>query len=156
MAAAAAAAATLAQPMPANAQCGACSCSVSTNNLSFGTYNPTNASAVTANTNVNVSCFSLLVLMFGSLDISLSAGSSGTVTARKLVNGASTMDYNVYKDSTYSTVLGAGGAGGSLLSLNISGLLTFNTSQTVYGKIPAGQWVKPGTYTDNLVITISY
>lgn len=146
----------LAAPSPALAQCAACSCSVSATNLNFGTYNPTTVTPTTANANIGISCFSILVLMVGTIDVSLSAGSSGSVTSRTLKRGTSTLNYNVYQDASYSTLLGLGGSNGSLLPISISGLLTYNTNRTAYGRIPARQWVAAGTYTDSLVVTLAF
>lgn len=149
-------AAGLVPPAPAMATCAVCSCSTSVTNLNFGTYNPTSSTATTANATVSVNCFSVLVLMIGTVDVALSAGGSGVATSRKMVNGNSQLSYNAYQDNAYATVWGSGGAGGLLETLTISGLFTYNANRTVYGRIPARQWVRPGVYTDTLVVTVSY
>ncbi|PJF02250.1 Csu type fimbrial protein [Acinetobacter seifertii] len=68
--------------------------------------------------------------------------------------------YQLYKDAAYSSVWDAtggvssvGGAGG------VSGTGTGNAqTTTVYGKIPQGTSIasKPGSYSDNVVVTVTY
>jgi spore coat protein U-like protein len=143
-------------PVDAWASCAACSCSASTNNLAFGTYNPSSSTPTRTTANVSVNCFSFLVLMFGTVDLSLSAGTAGVATTRTLANGTSRLNYNVYQDNANATIWGGGGVGGLLENLTISGLLSYTASRTAYGTIPARQWVKPGVYTDTLIVTVSY
>jgi len=142
-------------PTDARANCAACSCSVSTTNLNFGTYNPTSSTPTNASGNVSVNCFSLLVLMFGTVDVTVSAGSSGVAASRKMANGTSQLSYNIYRDAALTSLLGTAGSGQGI-SLSINGLLSYTTSHAVYGSIPARQWVKAGTYSDSLVVTVSY
>lgn len=143
-------------PMPAVAGCAACSCSVSATSLSFGTYNPTATTPTQASSNVTINCFSLLILMFGTIDIGLSAGTSGTATQRTLANGTARLNYNVYGDTARSTIWGGLGSGGTLETVSINGLLSYTRAVPAYGSIPAGQWVQPGTYSDSLVVTIVF
>lgn len=143
-------------PAPAVAGCLACSCSASTTNLNFGTYNPANSTPTQTTSTVTVGCFSILVLMVGTLDVGLSAGTSGTAAARTLANGTSRLNYNIYQENARSTVWGGLSAGGLLQTLSINGVLTYTRNITAYGSIPARQWVKPGTYSDNIVVTIIY
>lgn len=68
--------------------------------------------------------------------------------------------YQLYKDSNYSSVWDAtggvasiGGAGG------VSGTGTGNAqTTTVYGKIPQGTTIasRPGSYSDSVVVTVTY
>ncbi|WP_151740125.1 Csu type fimbrial protein [Acinetobacter nosocomialis] len=68
--------------------------------------------------------------------------------------------YQLYKDAAYSSVWDAtggvssiGGAGG------VSGTGTGNAqTTTVYGKIPQGTTIasRPGSYSDNVVVTVTY
>lgn len=143
-------------PAPAVAGCPACSCSTSTTNLNFGMYNPANSTPTQTTSTVTVSCFSILVLMVGTLDVGLTAGTSGTAAARTLANGTSRLNYNIYQENARTTVWGGLGTGGMLQTLSINGLLTYTKNITAYGSIPARQWVNPGTYSDNIVVTIIY
>ncbi|HYW91968.1 MAG TPA: spore coat U domain-containing protein [Gammaproteobacteria bacterium] len=128
-------------------------CTVSTSGISFGTYNPLASTAATTTGSVTVSCSLLTSLL--SYQIALGPG-SGTVSQRTMHAGASTLDYNVYTDATYSTIWGNTSTG--LIGL-ITGTLSSvlgSQSHTVYGRIPAGQNVPPGSYSDSLTVTVTY
>lgn len=138
------------------AGCLVCLCSVSTTNLSFGTYNPTTATPTTATATVSASCISVSIPMNATVDLSLSAGTSGTASGRQMVNGAARLNYNIYQDSGYATIWGNGSNGGQSQSLSINNLLNFNAAKTAYGRIPAHQYAKQGAYTDPVVVTFTF
>ncbi|MDF8332745.1 spore coat protein U domain-containing protein [Novosphingobium cyanobacteriorum] len=143
-------------PGPAKASCAACSCSASATNLNFGTYDPARSTPTQATSSVSVNCFSFIVLMVGTIDIGLTAGTSGTATTRTLANGTSRLNYNVYEESALINIWGGLGNGGLLETLSIAGLLTYTKQLTAYGSIPPRQWVKPGTYSDSVVVTVMF
>ena len=80
---------------------------------------------------------------------------------RRMINSNSEfIPYQLYKDSNYSTVWDAtggvtnvGGAGG--VSKTGSGIAQ---STPVYGKIPQGTSIasRPGSYSDSVVVTVTY
>jgi spore coat protein U-like protein len=90
---------------------------------------------------------------------SFSTGSSGTYSNRTLRSGTNILNYNLYYDAGYSEIRG-NGSGGSYTGSATLNLTAGNPTQTatgtIYGKIPAGQNVAPGTYTDTLVVTITF
>lgn len=133
------------------------SCSASVTPVAFGPYDPTNPTALTPTGSVAVSCqlisgISLLV----AYTISLSAGSSGSFTARKMIGTATPLSYNLYLDGGWTQVWGDGTGGSSSKSdgylLGIGTTLTY----TVYSKLPARQLVAAGGYADSVVVSISY
>lgn len=145
----------LAAAAPAQAACLLCTCSASAGNIAFGNYDPSSGTARDANATVAVSCFAPAFII-GSVDIALSAGQSGAATTRKLAKGTDMLNYNVYSDAAHLSILGTGSGGTSLLQLSVSGILNFGSSTTVYGRIPARQWVRAGAYADTLTVTITY
>lgn len=148
-------------PAPARAL----SCTAAVPPLAFGTYNVFSASPLNSGGTVTVTCSSLLSI-FVSFDVTLSAGSSGTIgssggggnSARTMTNGAATLAYQVYVDSARSRVWGSSSqrssqfTGGYLLDI----LFPVVTSFDFYAQIPARQNVPPGLYTDMLVVTVTY
>lgn len=138
------------------AGCLVCICSVSTTNLSFGTYNPANTSPTTATATVTANCISVSVPMNATVDLALSAGTSGNAAARQMANGAARLNYNIYQDAGYATVWGNNSNGGSSQSMLINNLLNFNATKTAYGRIPAGQYAKTGGYSDPVVVTFTF
>ncbi|WP_404480333.1 spore coat U domain-containing protein [Novosphingobium sp. BL-52-GroH] len=144
-------------PAPGSAAgCLVCLCSVSTTPLSFGTYNPASATPNAATATVTANCISVSVPMNASVDLSLSAGTSGTASGRQLANGAARLNYNIYQDNGYATIWGNGSNGGQLQTMMINNLLNFNASKTAYGRIPARQYPKPGAYSDSIVVTFTF
>jgi len=148
--------ALMAQPAMANcAFLSFCSCSASTSGLSFGTYDPFATLPDDATGTVSVSC-SLLSPLAGSVDVALSKGSSGSFAQRTMKNGANTLNYNVYTSTSYNQILGDNSGGTLPITINFSFLYSSTQNLTFYGRIPAQQNVRVGTYTDTLLVTITY
>lgn len=126
-------------------------CNVSATTLSFGTYNPASATALTGNSTISVYCTS-----GSAYTASLNVGSGGgTFATRTLASGGNTLNYNLFKDTGYSQIWGDGSASTYTVSGTGSGLLTANTI-TVYGQIPISQDEPVGTYTSTITVTVSY
>lgn len=135
-------------------------CSVSATGPVFGIYNPFATTPDEENGAVNATC----TLLSGNaatvtLTDSFSTGSSGNYTNRTLLSGANVLDYNLYYDAGYTEIRG-NGTGGSQTGGATLNLTSANPTQTatgtIYGRIPAGQNVAPGTYTDTIVVTITF
>lgn len=142
-------------PPPARANCLLCSCSVSTTTLAFGTYDQTSPSDRTANATVTVQCSSIASVL-GSADIAISAGNSGNAANRRMNSGASTLSYNVFTSTAYTTVWGNGSGGTAIVQVPLNGIISFGATATAYGRIPASQNVAVGSYSDTLIVTITY
>jgi spore coat protein U-like protein len=135
-------------------------CSVSAIGPNFGVYNPFAATPDEENGTVNVSC---TLLSGGAATVtitdSFSTGSSGNYANRTLLSGANVLNYNMYYDAGYTEIRG-NGTGGSQTGGATINLSSANPTQTatgtIYGKINAGQNVAPGTYTDTIVVTITF
>jgi len=138
----------------------AVSCTASSTSTAFGIYNPLSATPTFANGTVQVTC---TLLSGGSTTVNLvssySTGASGTYATRKMLSGANVLNYNLYFDAAYTSVRGNGtggsATGGATLNLTPTNP-TGTASGTIYGRIPAGQDVAAGSYTDTIVVTITY
>ena len=146
--------ATFALSSPA-AACTLCSCSASASGVSFGSYDPSGSSPTDASGTVTLSCTGVVSLL-GTIDIAASPGTSGDLTARQMAQGANRLNYNLYTDSSRTSIWGTGANGTGTISAPLNGLLVFNQSVTVYGRLPARQWVKSGAYADSVIVTITY
>jgi spore coat protein U-like protein len=148
----------LAAPVPVSAAggCTVCLCTVSTTALGFGTYNPNTLAATTATATISANCISISVPMNATVDLALSAGTSGTAAARQLAYGTARLGYNIYQDAGYATIWGNGSNGGQIQTMTITDLLSFGTTKTAYGRIPARQYAKAGPYTDSVVVTFTF
>ena len=82
---------------------GVCVVSTASSGLSFGAYDPTSSSDTLGTTTFKVQCSSGLGYTIG-----LSAGGSGTDTARTMSSGGATpLNYNLYSDAGRATNWGA-------------------------------------------------
>lgn len=131
-------------------------CTASATGVAFGNYNPTNSSPTDATGNVHVFCTVLLVSVLAQTNISLSTG-SGTYADRKMSSGSNLLGYNLYKEATHTTVWGDGTGGTGIFTDNTL-ILVLGTSinHTIYGSVPAGQYVAAGSYTDTITVTVEY
>jgi spore coat protein U-like protein len=88
----------------------------------------------------------------GQLRFQLDGGINGTTSVRKLGNGGGgLLDYRIFRDSARTQNFGQGGEA-RLITLAAPG----SGNVSVYGRIPAGQAVAAGTYTDTVVITLDF
>lgn len=115
-------------------------CTVSATAMAFGTYIPTAASTNTST--VSVTCTNTTPYTLG-----LNAGLNGTVTARAMKSGAVLLNYGLFTDSghttNFATLASANGTGSAVVT-------------TVYGQVPAAQYVTPGAYSDTITATVTY
>lgn len=122
-------------------------CVVFTNNLSFGTYVPTalkDGSAELAVTCTNTTPY----------NVRLSAGGSGNIAARTMAGTApvATLGYNLYRDAGRAQVWGVTDNTDTVSGTGTGGSVNI----TIYGRIPAGQYVPPQGYTDTITATVSF
>ncbi len=130
----------------------AATCTVSNDGLNFGNYNPLALTDTTTTVNVQVSCSGLVSNV--SYDIKLSSGSSGNINTRKLLNGANEIVYNIYTESSYTSIWGDGITGNAVVGTATAPAET--KSHTGYAIIPHSQAITPGLYSDNITITLTY
>jgi spore coat protein U-like protein len=126
---------------------------VSATALSFGNYTP--ASAAAANATVTVRCGTLGINLLPSFTVSLISSNGANPSARYMRNGAAHLGYNIYTDAGYSAVWGDGTAG-SLTQSSNSILALGSIAFTAWGRVPAGQYVSAGVYSDTVTVLVSY
>lgn len=126
---------------------------VSATNVAFGNYNPGSVSDDTATGTIVVRCQGSPFNTLPAFTIDLSTGGSGTYTARRMLLGLSQLLYNLYTTSGYTTIWG-NGTGSTANVSSAGGANTMNF--TVYGRIPTGQFVTAGNYTDTITVTVTY
>jgi spore coat protein U-like protein len=121
--------------------------SVSAADLAFGTYDPTAVTDATTTSTINVTC-SLLT----PYTISLNTGTFASGSARRMGSGASRLGYEIYRDAAQTGIFGTVAA-----TLGVSGVGTgLAIPTTIYGKIPKNQVVTPGSYADQITVTVDY
>ena len=121
------------------------SCSLSGGNLDFGTYTSGQPGNLDATGTINfVNCS-------GNLSFALDGGGGGNVNARYMQQGANRLFYQIYRNSVRNAVWGTGSESHNVVLLGAQ-----SGSVPVYGRIPAGQTVPDGTYTDTVNITLTF
>jgi spore coat protein U-like protein len=137
---------------------GAFNCNVNVTGLSFGGYDVFSAIPKDSTATVTVTCNAPPQNPTAPVPvvISLSPGNSGSFAQRRLqrLDGPDRLAYNLFTTPAFSTVWGDG-SGGSQTQTN---LVTKDTPWTanIYGRIPAGQNVSAGSYSDVITVTIEW
>jgi spore coat protein U-like protein len=134
----------------------AATCSISTTALGFGAYDPVganNASPLDGTGTVIVTCTNgasaALTLGQGA---NAGAGSTDAVPVRRMKDAAGAfLSYSLYQDAGHSTIWGNNPA--TSVAQTGSGTAA---SVTVFGRVPAGQNVGSGTYSDTVVATVTF
>jgi spore coat protein U-like protein len=125
----------------------ATNCSVNASTLNFGSVGVIR-SAVDATGSVTVTCTNSL-----PYTIALDGGLTGATnpTQRMMSQASQHITYGLYQD--FPRVQPWGDSGGSTVTGTGTGLAQ---TLTVYGRVPAQNTPSPGTYSDTVVVTISY
>ena len=125
------------------------SCTASMTAVSFGPVDSTAGTDYYANGTLSVTCTVLLgsvgtaVVPSVAICLNLEGGSGGTIAARNMLNGGSTLPFNLYRDNTYAAAAVWGSTSGGTaqpVTSSMTGVLGLGTATqtfTIYGKIPA-------------------
>ena len=133
-------------------------CVVSTAPVAFGAYDASAGSPTTSSGYVDVQCTCATVPDCTDVyyNLEIQAGGSGSLLDRRMVRsgGTETLRYTLYQDSNHSTPWTTGFQG---VSRNYP-MLDFGTPQrtSVYGRMPAGQYVPAGTYGETPPVAVIY
>ena len=90
----------------------------------------------------------------GTLTFELDGGIQGNVNSRRMSGADATLAYQIYSNVARTTVWGTGG-NAFVLPLP-SGATPSSGNLTVHGRIPGGQAVPGGSYTDIVNITLNF
>jgi spore coat protein U-like protein len=132
-------------------------CTVSATGVAFGVYDPNSGLPTDATGNVHVFCTVLLVSVLSQINTSLSTGGSGTFASRKMSSGSDLLNYNLYKEASHTSIWGDGTGGTGIFTDNLLiAVLGTSVDHTVHGRIPAGQYVSAGSYTDTITVTVEF
>ncbi len=126
-------------------------CVIGNATLAFGTYNPTAATALPATTTVTLTCSLGTPYNIG---MSAGAGTGATTTLRLMTAGASTLGYNLFRDA--ANTLNWGNTVGTDTLSGTSSTSTLANTINIYGQIPAGENAAVGSYTDTVIMTVTY
>lgn len=126
-------------------------CTLSASAVGFGTYDVFQAGPTDSTGTITFRCGN------GDKDIriAISKGLSTTFSPRTLVSGAERLTYNIFFDASYTQIWGDD-TGGTTTYLNHNPQNNRDTVLTMYARIPAGQDIGVGSYTDTVVVTLEY
>lgn len=131
---------------------------ISTTDIAFGVYDPADAhfaSPLDASGSVTIRCVRGTVVDV-ALDQGLYATGGSTCAApqrRMSDGGTERLGYDIYQDAARTTVWGCDAANDQTYT---SGSPSAPTTLTTYGRIPAGQDVAAGSYSDTVVVTATF
>ena len=150
--------AVLAFLLPATAQ--AATCTVSATAISFGTYIPSTASPTDRTGTVTVTCSAVLQTVNYTIALNQGLNSGGSFANRRMKSGTSFLSYQIYNNSTRTTVWGDGTGGTTTVSGSFNCTVSCTNakqSKTAYGRLPALQWTAaPGVHSDTITVTITF
>lgn len=135
--------------VPAHA---AFNCTISTVGVAFGLYDVFSSTPLASAGSVTFRCTGARPGLY-PISISLSSGNSGSFQPRRMIRGLETLDYNLYLDPGNTEIWG-NGTGGTLRHSTVSS--DRPTTLPIFGRIPPGQDVSAGTYSDTIVVTIDF
>lgn len=130
-------------------------CNVSVTPLSFGTYDVFDPLPNDSMGSITVSCE---LDVQGNPDVQVAIGpslTSGGFYPRQMRSaGGDRLDYNLFIDAGATVIWGDGVAGGETLELK--NMKKKTATLQVYGRLPAGQDVGVGTYSDSVTVFINW
>jgi spore coat protein U-like protein len=126
-------------------------CTLSSTSISFGTYDVFQAGPTDSTGTITYRCDK----KDHGIRITISAGSGGTFTSRTLRSGVETMGYNLFLNAAFTQVWGDG-TGGTTTYYVHNPPNKKDVQVPVYSRIPAGQDVGVGNYSDTVVVTLEY
>lgn len=120
-------------------------CLISTTPLAFGSYSGV---LIDTQSTITVTCTNTT-----TYNVGLNAGGGGSVSNRQMsAGGADKLNYSISRDSGRTSNWGST-LGTDTVSGTGNGL---TQTLNVYGRLPSGQFVTPGEYSDTITATITY
>lgn len=129
-------------------------CFISTTQaVNFGNYSPTGANSSTGVDRDATGTITVVCAPGSGLSISIDLGAHALVNQRRMQAGSGQfLNYQLYRNAGRTRVWGTGGQ-----SRRITNAPNTNPrAYTVYGRIPRGQNVANGTYTDTVQVVVNF
>ena len=122
-------------------------CTLNVTGVNFGSYDVFSNTPLDSTGNIDVNCPSGV-----GYSIELSEG-GGTHTQRVMGSGAHRLNYNLYTAANGAVVWGDATSG--TVTVNGTGI-GVNVNHAVYGRIPALQNVHAGSYSDIIIVELTF
>lgn len=131
----------------------AAACQVTPQNLNFGTYDPLATTSLSSTTQLSINCSKNTPF---TIDLNAGQHASGGFN-RNMANGANLLSYQLYTNSSHTTVWGDGTSGTGTVNGTGTGPGTAHMIvETVYGAVSAQQSAPAGSYSDVITVTVSF
>ena len=127
-------------------------CSINTTAVNFATHNVFSATPDDATGQIRFRCTGSPPPL---VTIHLDKGGAPSFTPREMRRGSEILGYNLYLDSTRTTIWGDGTSGTAVYS-SANPPNNSNVSLPIYGRVGAAQDVSAGTYSDTVLATINF
>jgi spore coat protein U-like protein len=127
----------------------ASNCRIAVSDLSFGAYDPI---VTHAGSNLDAAALLTVTCTKGiAVNVLMDDGSHEVAGVRRMVSGAQNISYALYRDASRSRQWERG----NVVAARAEGVFT-PTTLGVYGRIPAGQVVPAGAYSDTVTATVDF
>jgi len=120
-------------------------CTVSSVAVNFGAYDQTDGNSLQATGSIRVECTTQTLSV---VQLDLGRNSDGNFNQRRMQKGDHYLDYNLYIDAACTKIWGDGTSN--------TFTQTGKNNVIVYGKIPAGQKIPSGIYSDTVTIIVEW
>lgn len=127
-------------------------CTISSTPLLFGVYNVFAATPLDSTGSLTFHCSST----DKDIVITLDRGGAPTFNPRRMLNGSEPLTYNLYLDAARTTIWGDGTGGTQAFTEHNPQGNNRDIVVPIYGRIPAGQDVRSGSYTNTITVTIQF
>lgn len=125
----------------------ALACTVDVAPLSFGSVNPLDGVDTDSVTTLSVTCPSDTAYA-----ATVNAGPGG-FSDRRMTGAQGSLGYQLYTEASRSLIWGDGSAGTNAIAGTAG---TAGETHNLYGRVPAQPLAVPGSYSDTLLVTITY
>jgi spore coat protein U-like protein len=128
----------------------AAGCTISTTSIAFGPYDVFSAAPVDSTATITYRCNGN-----SSVAIGITSGQSDTFNPRVMTKGLERLGYHLFLDPAHTAIWGDTGSG-TQMYYDPGAPNNRSVTVTVYGRIPAGQDVSAGSYTDSVVALVLF
>jgi spore coat protein U-like protein len=132
-------------------EAGAQSCTISATSVNFGNYNVFNGTPLDSTGTITYRCNAAA----SNITVALTKGASTTYNPRLMYKGVEVLGYNLFRNAARTNIWGDGTSGTAIYS-RANPPNNSNVNLTVYGRVPAGQDVSAGTFSDTVTAVINF
>ena len=126
-------------------------CTISTTSVGFGAYHVFSPTPLDTTGSVTYRCGS----QDTNIRITLDRGGASSFNPRRMLQGTQPLNYNLFLDAA-RTIIWGDGTGGTQFYGNSNPPNNQNVTVTIFGRIPSGQDVSSGSYTNTITATVNF